>query len=77
MRASLACRRRYPGYRSFDKEARGVNGEGRKSEANQLLQRTGHANDGFSCFSASPRVSRLLTWIVGREEVMAACWDSA
>jgi hypothetical protein len=29
----------------------------------QLLQRTGHANDGASCFSVVSRVIRPLSWV--------------
>jgi hypothetical protein len=33
----------------------------------QPLQQTGHAKDGCSSFSASPRVSRLLSVVVRRQ----------
>lgn len=41
---------------------------------NNLLQQTGHANDGFSEFNADSRVSRLLSFIdydaVGKASVV-------
>jgi hypothetical protein len=40
--------------------------------SNNPLQQTGHANNGSSCFSASLRVSRLLSFAFGEESKGAA-----
>ncbi len=38
--------------------------------SSQVLQLTGHANEGLSCFSAVPRVSRLLSFSFGEGAVV-------
>jgi hypothetical protein len=40
-----------------------------ESGPNQLLQRTGHATDGYSCFEGPPRVSRPLSCAFGSRTV--------